>query len=106
MSKFSHPWCLFRGGWSSCVLLGAAGGGAMSAGRTSEDVLRATKAVVRKVGVVKGMSCGELVKCGVGCEASMDSAFPCCRVVAMSWYIVLRLSDLISGSVGAIPSGG
>ena len=40
--------------------------------------------------------------CGVGCDASIDSALPCCSEVAMSWYIWLRLSDLVSGSVGAI----
>ncbi len=57
----------------------------MAAGRTSVDVLGATNAEVRKEGVVRGSGGGKLVGCGVGCEARMDSAFPCCKVVAMSW---------------------
>ena len=74
----------------------------MREGRTSVDVFGATNAVMRYVGMVcvVGVLCVE--GCGVGCDASMDSALPCWRVVAMSWYMWLRLSDLVSGSVGAI----
>ena len=67
------------------MLSGAAMGGAVAAGRTSMDVSRATSAEERKVGVVRGVGGGKLVGCGVGCEARMDSAFPCCNVVAMLW---------------------
>ncbi len=57
----------------------------MAAGRTSVDVLEATKAEVRKGRKREVVACGMVDGCGVGCEARMDSALPCCRVVAMSW---------------------